>query len=547
RILTGQAPYPESDIAAALARARRGDVTPPSVAAPDRSIPGELERICRKALAARPEDRYGSAREMHDALQAFVEGTHDAERREREAARLLEEASRLRDALGEAERRAAELKAGVEAERARLPDHAPEEAKGALWRFLSEAKAASDRSEHAFSSAAAAYRAVLRVDPDHRAARSALAGLHAARRTAAEERGDLDGARLHEGLARQHGAGSGLVELREEGLLRLESDPPGAEVLLSRYVERGLLLEAGEPVRLGATPLERPLPRGSYVATLRGPGLHEARYPFVIDRRPEHRAAVRLHPEGSIPPGFVQVPAGESILGGDTDLFSALPRERRVLPEIFAAGLPVTLGEYCAFLDERCAAQPPGSALGDLLPSFGKEEYAARGPDGRFAPAPRLDPRMPVMGIPLEAMDAYCGWIGRRLGRSVRLLDEREWERCARGADGRLYPWVNGFDWAFAKGGRSREGDPFLEPVGSFPRDVSSFGVRDMAGSIREACLGSDRDRDHDHDGYGPCRGGSWFNPYPFVFRADARTTYAPKRRATDIGFRVGYRLEEPS
>ncbi|MBI4604197.1 MAG: serine/threonine protein kinase, partial [Planctomycetes bacterium] len=56
RILTGQAPYPESDIAAALARARRGDVTPPSVAAPDRSFPGELERICRKALAARPED-----------------------------------------------------------------------------------------------------------------------------------------------------------------------------------------------------------------------------------------------------------------------------------------------------------------------------------------------------------------------------------------------------------------------------------------------------------------------------------------------------------
>ena len=73
------------------------------------------------------------------------------------------------------------------------------------------------------------------------------------------------------------------------------------------------------------------------------------------------------------------------------------------------------------------------------------------------------------------------------------------------------------------------------EPVGAFPRDESPFGVRDLAGGVRELCAGVFR------EGARPLRGGSWFNPYPFVFRADSRTWRGEHTRATDAGFRVVY------
>ena len=78
-----------------------------------------------------------------------------------------------------------------------------------------------------------------------------------------------------------------------------------------------------------------------------------------------------------------------------------------------------------------------------------------------------------MIAIPVEASHAYCAWLSRKLGKKVRLLEEVEWERCARGGDGRIYPWGNGFDWAFCKGRPSRKGEAFPEPVGAFPRDES--------------------------------------------------------------------------
>src|SRR5262249_27838892 len=134
---------------------------------------------------------------------------------------------------------------------------------------------------------------------------------------------------------------------------------------------------------------------------------------------------------------------------------------------------------------------------------------------------------------------SYAGWLGAKLGKPVRLLTEEEWERCARGADGRIYPWGNRFDWALCKGARSRPGEPFPDRVGAFPRDVSGFGIRDLAGTVREMCDG------WAGEGYRPCRGGSWFNPFPFVFRADVRTMQREVNRSTDAGFRVCYTESE--
>jgi formylglycine-generating enzyme required for sulfatase activity len=155
------------------------------------------------------------------------------------------------------------------------------------------------------------------------------------------------------------------------------------------------------------------------------------------------------------------------------------------------------------------------------------------GPRGELVPG--TDPAWPVFAIPAAAALAYCRWFGRKIGRAVRLLTEIEWEKCARGADGRLYPWGNRFDWSFTKGGRSREGEPYPEPVGRFPADRSPYGIRDLAGCVRELTDGWFA------EGHRACRGGSWFNGFEIVFRADFRTPCREGNRVTDVGFRVAF------
>ena len=86
----------------------------------------------------------------------------------------------------------------------------------------------------------------------------------------------------------------------------------------------------------------------------------------------------------------------------------------------------------------------------------------------------------PATFVSWKDASAYCKWAGRRLP------SEAEWEKAARGTDQRVYPWGNEFDRSKVNIGG--DGDQFEKtaPVGSFPGDVSPFGVLDMAGNVGE-------------------------------------------------------------
>lgn len=136
----------------------------------------------------------------------------------------------------------------------------------------------------------------------------------------------------------------------------------------------------------------------------------------------------------------------------------------------------------------------------------------------------------PVVGISYYEAEAYAKWVGKRLP------NQREWEKAARGEDGRQYPWGEEFDKKKCNSGYSgwlTGPVGHTTPVNQYPDGVSPYGCYDMAGNVWEWC--SDwLDAD---EGAGEIRGGSW-SDVPVVVRSAYRYRLTPTNRNANIGFR---------
>ena len=185
-------------------------------------------------------------------------------------------------------------------------------------------------------------------------------------------------------------------------------------------------------------------------------------------------------PKAEVPPldyepETLPVTAGPFLMGSDTNEAHERPLHEVQLAAYRLGKYPVTNRQYAEFIKRERRQEPPA-----------KPRWFLREP-----PVDRLD--HPVTGVSWHDAKAYCDWLSEQTGRSriYRLPTEAEWEKGARGTDGRLYPWGN--DWIDGHcNANSNDStavivrDGQLQTIPRYPDGVSPYGCYDMLGNVQE-------------------------------------------------------------
>lgn len=522
---------------------------PPRQAAPSRAIPQALEAACLAALERLASRRQPSVELLGRQVQDWLESETDrtrrrqlADARAKDGEALLREHARLR---GEIDRLDAEAGDAAKATKGWQPIA---EKRGMLQ---SQQAAAQARDAEARTAAriVTTLHAALQIDPEHPGARAMLAAFYWDRLLEAEARGADREVRSLAELVSAYDDGTLEVELRGDGMLELDSEPGGAEAWLHDLVEEDLVLRPTGARLLGRTPIPRTaLAMGSYLVVLRMEGRRDTRHPVFISRNRQWSATVSPLADEAIGDGFVHVPAGPFIAGGDADCRGwDLPREDGWVDDFCIAVHPVTNAEYLEYLNEHAlrhgldAARMRSPRRGSDAPeaSYLVEAGGRLVLPGVDAEGDAWLPEHPVSAISWHDALAYLEWRSARDGRELRLPTELEWEKAARGVDGRWYPWGNRFDPSCCNMLESRRpGEDPRVPVDEmerrFPADVSPYGVRGLGGNVRDwtaTPLPGERDARI-------ARGGTW-GAGRINSRCALRSVVAPSAVVNDVGFRA--------
>jgi formylglycine-generating enzyme required for sulfatase activity len=233
-----------------------------------------------------------------------------------------------------------------------------------------------------------------------------------------------------------------------------------------------------------------------------------------------------IDPADAAPPreGMVRVPPGPFTMGCD-DCGDALSpgTDERPAHEVTLSGFDIDVTEVTQAAYAACVAAT-----------------ACSEPSNNYDP--EGTPTLPVRNVTWDQAVAFCTWAGKRLP------SEAEWEKAARGTDGRLFPWGNDGEFDCDNANTDQCGE-LVQPVGTASDGASPYGALDMAGNVWEWThdyYAEDEYAHHDGpDPQGPAdgtsrvyRGGSYGN-LPTLARTSNRSfTYNPAVGGSGLGFR---------
>jgi formylglycine-generating enzyme required for sulfatase activity len=288
-------------------------------------------------------------------------------------------------------------------------------------------------------------------------------------------------------------------------------------------------------------------------ANFAGLSIDELKLYFTLTRRAESPQAAPPPAEVArlvFEPQMIRISAGKFLMGTTKEQAAQAikngldkqvvereqPQHTVELSEYSIGKYPITNREYQAFLRDVKVQTPPRGWDGDQFP-------AEKGGH-------------PVVNVSWDDATAYCKWLSEKTKKNYRLPTEAEWEKAARGEDGRVYPWGNDFDSKKANTSESKIGD--TTDVGKFSNSDpalsgdSPYGCADMAGNVWEWCNDWFSEKEYQgragknvKDLQGPkngttrcLRGGSWLSD-EVLARVAFRDCAPPSLRLSGIGFRV--------
>lgn len=238
----------------------------------------------------------------------------------------------------------------------------------------------------------------------------------------------------------------------------------------------------------------------------------------------------------NVPSGMVHVPAGSFRMGSESGEDDEKPVHEVYVSDFFIDTYEVTVSEYAACMRAGGCSEPKGTHE-----DYPYNNYGAPGSE-----------KHPINGVDWDQAVAYCKWAGKRLPT------EAEWEKAARGTDGRKYPWGNEEvscryavmrDDGLVGCGKDRTWE-----VGSKPAGMSPYGAHDMVGNVWE-WVSDWYDEDYyasspAHDPKGPARsyskvlrGGGQFSSADFLC-GFCRSEFMPHYANSSHGFRCARSLD---
>ncbi len=546
-LLTLEPPFEDRGFMQTLVDVRSGIFDPPRKRAPDRSITPDLEELCLLAMHGDPDAR-PSAKKLADDIGTILEGTKDRDRRATEARSRVREGRAALDRWRLLKEELSGLEGQVARLRKQLPSWAPVKDKTPLWELEDRISRMRVEAVGAFEESEAGFLRALGELPEDREARGLLAALYYDRFTEAEKNHDFEGQRYYRSLVSRYDDGAWARVLAGRGTLSVEVTRPAVEVRIARLSAKQRLMTSIDERSLGLAPIVgEELAIGSYVLTFVPPSGSPIIRPLYVGRMEDLQVNLQWRDEAEIGADFIYIPGGACVIGGDPVAHGSLDRRIIDVPDFAIARFPVTCQQYLEFLnaiaqDDHQAAlrrAPRVKANEGHYWSWDPERRRFQLPasvDGRIAWAPNY----PVVAVSADDAQAYAEWRSRATGAQLRLPREDEWEKAARGVDARFYPWGDHFDPTFCKMKDSRNAALEMEPVGAFEADCSPYGVRDMAGGVREICNSIEPEHE------GPVmRGGCWHDSGLFC-RVAFRHPTSHGFVNTGLGFRLVKSLAEP-
>ena len=217
---------------------------------------------------------------------------------------------------------------------------------------------------------------------------------------------------------------------------------------------------------------------------------------------------------------MAQVPAGEFIMGSNERWDDEAPEHISTTDAFYIDLNEVTNADYKIFVKAT------------------KRTHPFHWPEGHL---PKSKENHPVIYVSWFDANDYCSWAGKRLPT------EQEWEKAARGEEGLIYPWGN--EWSLDKSNNPYNNSTGTEPVGSYPKGRSPYGLNDISGNVWEwvdSYYLPHPENPVTRAEYGEdkrvLKGGSWFDCLSYGCGLSAptfnRSFFTPEVKNNSFGFR---------